>query len=134
MQRRRFLVAAGTAPLLALPAAAPAPQPAVIEEWTFLQSLAEEPAALVAFLEANWFAMDRIARARGLISHYRLRTGAGPDWNVVVIVGYPQAAGYDGIRADFDAIRAAHRPVGGPLASLGRIVASRRLAVAGGSD
>lgn len=134
MQRRRFLAAARTAPLLALPAAAPAPKPAVIEEWTFLQSRGQDPAALVAFLEANWFAMDRIARDRGLISHYRLCSGAGPDWNVVVIVGYPQAAGYDGIRAEFDAIRAAHRPVGGPLASLGRIVASRQLVVVGGSD
>lgn len=129
--------------LLALPAAGvaaaawrDAPRPAVVEEWTFLQSFDPDPTDLIAFIEANWFAMDARAVAAGLFSHYRLWRvdGLAGDpafgWNLIVAVGYPDPAGYDGVRAAFEAIRTAHVPVpirGKLLQDLGRIVGSRRL-------
>lgn len=125
--RRTLLVTAAL-----LPVAVRAAPTTAVEEWTFLRSLDPEPAALVAFIEANWFAMDRIAVARGLFSHYALyhateRADPG-DWNIVVVVGYPDARGYDGVREPFEAIRRAHVPVlidGKDLNALGRIIGTR---------
>lgn len=130
---RRGLV---TALALGLPVAADATLPApgvAVEEWTFLKAIAADPAALLRFLEANWLAMDRLAVARGLFAHARLHRADPADsaaWDVVMIVGYKTAAGYEGVRADFEAIRAAHRlelPDGKLLSALGRIVESRRV-------
>ena len=125
---------------LGLPAASLATPPAgvAIEEWTFLKAHAADPAALLRFLQANWLAMDRIAVARGLFAHARLHRADpaeavdGAGWDVVMVVGYRTPAGYAGVQAAFDAIRAEHRvvqPDGQPLAGLGRIVASRRVAL-----
>lgn len=130
MRRRELFAVAGLATPLPSVAAA-AVRPAAIEEWTFLKSLAPDPAALIAFIEANWFAMDRIAVERGLFSHYALfRSDEAGDWNVVVTVGYPDPRGYDGVRTAFEAIRAEHRTlaIGGKgLSDLGRIVMARRV-------
>lgn len=124
---RRQLLAAAALPL---PAAAKAARRPVLEEWTLLQALAPDPAELLAFLEANWLAMDRIAIAQGLFSHAHLLAGDGPDWQVAMVVGYFTPGGYDDVRAAFEAIRSRHVPVlphGKPLAQLGRIIGNRRL-------
>lgn len=129
MRRRQLLALPALLPM-AVGAATPS-RPAVVEEWTFLQSLDADPADLIAFIKANWFVMDARAVTAGLFSHYRLwRAEDGGDWNLVVAVGYPDPAGYDGVRTAFEAIRAAHVPVainGKLLKDLGRIVASRRV-------
>ncbi len=120
-----------------LAGAAPAARPTLVEEWTFLKSLDPDPAKLIAFIEANWFAMDRIAVAEGLFNSYALyRAEDEGDWNLAVVVGYPDAAGSAAILDRFNAIRAAHKPVlidGKRLADLGRITGNRKVTrVAGG--
>ncbi|CAN1503924.1 hypothetical protein MCEMIH15_00584 [Caulobacteraceae bacterium] len=101
-------------------------------ELTFLKATDGDTASLCRFITQNWFVMDKIAVERGLITEYRLlrSTGADPDWDVLVIVGYPNVDGYSGITNEFEAIRAAHTivPVSGKtLRQLGAIVSSRRL-------
>lgn len=127
--RRTLLAGAGVTPLL--PAGASVEAVTAIEEWTFLKSIDPDPAALIAFIRANWFAMDRIAVERGLFTGYALRRSDDPgNWNVVVTVGYPDARGYDGVREAFEAIRRAHVEVpidGRAMKDLGRIIGSRRL-------
>lgn len=101
---------------------------------TFLRSLDPDPASLVRFIDRNWFAMDKIARERGLMTDYALHVASepAPDWNVLVLVGYPTADGYAAIAEAFDAIRKAHvvEPVDGKtrLQDLGVIVRSATLA------
>jgi hypothetical protein len=128
MQRRSFIALAGA---LAMPAIAADP-PAAASEWTFLKAEPGAVDALARFIEANWFAMDAIAVERGLMSRYALFESRddGADWDLVVVVDYPQAEGYAGIRAAFEQIRADHQTVpidGRRLPELGRIVGSRRL-------
>jgi len=101
-------------------------------ELTFLKATDGDTASLCRFITQNWFVMDKIAVERGLMTEYRLlrSTGADPDWDVLVIVGYPNVDGYSGITLEFEAIRAAHTivPVNGKtLRQLGVIVSSRRL-------
>jgi hypothetical protein len=101
-------------------------------ELTFLKATDGDTASLCRFITKNWFVMDKIAVERGLMTEYRLlrSTGADPDWDVLVIVGYPNVDGYSGITLEFEAIRAAHTivPVNGKtLRQLGVIVSSRRL-------
>jgi hypothetical protein len=101
-------------------------------ELTFLKATDGDTASLCRFITQNWFVMDKIAVERGLMTEYRLlrSTGADPDWDVLVIVGYPNVDGYSGITLEFEAIRAAHIivPVNGKtLRQLGVIVSSRRL-------
>ncbi|WP_156256303.1 hypothetical protein [Sandarakinorhabdus oryzae] len=133
MPDRRGLLTALALGLPLASAAAAAPPDTEIEEWTFLKAAAADPAALLRFLEANWLAMDRIAVAQGLFAHARLHRADPADgaaWDVVMVVGYRTPAGYDGVRAAFEAIRVAHRPVQPddlPFASLGRITESRRV-------
>jgi quercetin dioxygenase-like cupin family protein len=100
-------------------------------ELTFLKSWPGERERLRQFIERNWFAMDRIAQSRGLMTAYSVvETGSdeGP-WNVVVSVTYPNERGYDGIASDFEEIRRAHVTVlidGKGLRELGSIVETRR--------
>ncbi|MCA3691929.1 hypothetical protein [Aquidulcibacter sp.] len=101
-------------------------------ELTFLKASEGNVASLCQFIKENWFEMDRIAVERGLMTDYRLLSsdGTDADWDVLVMVGYPNPDGYAGITKEFDAIRAAHTivPVNGKtLRQLGTIVASRRL-------
>jgi hypothetical protein len=117
--------------------AAPAQRPTLVEEWTFLKALEPDPAKLIAFIKANWFAMDRIAVAEGLFNSYALyRAEEAGDWDLAVVVGYPDAAGSAAILDRFNEIRAAHQTVlidGKGLAQLGRITGSRKVTrVAGG--
>lgn len=127
-----------TAPCLVSATAAAEDPPGTIDatrrvavELTFLKAHPGERARLVRFIEDNWFAMDRIAVAQGLMRDYRvLDTGSddGP-WNVLVEVTYTDERGYAGIADAFERIRAAHRTVtidGKGLRELGAIVESRQ--------
>lgn len=117
-----FLMASASAPLLATgPSVAPSPEPSIAARvvtrhvtHTYLRALPGKRAALIAYIERNWFAMDRIGIAHGLFTGYTLlkRDDAGSgDWDVIVAVGYPTPEGHDapGVAAAFSAIRAAHQ-------------------------
>jgi hypothetical protein len=130
MIARRAVLTSGLALPLAMPAQAVA-RPAVVWEWTFLKALDPDPADLITFIKANWFAMDKVAVERGLFSEFALyRAIDEGEWQVAVVVGYPDPRGYDGVRAEFEAIRAAHVPVpinGRTLGGLGRVIGTRRV-------
>lgn len=101
-------------------------------ELTFLKASEGNLDSLCQFIKENWFEMDRIAVERGLMTEFRLLTSAesDADWDVLVMVGYPNVDGYSGITKEFEAIRAAHTTVpvnGKTLRQLGAIVSSRRL-------
>ncbi|WP_066478672.1 MULTISPECIES: hypothetical protein [unclassified Sphingomonas] len=104
---------------------------------TYLRAKPGLRADLIAYLRANWFAMDRIGVERGLFTSYALLERGDEsqaEWDVIVTVGYPTEAGYDapGVAEAFQAIRAAHREVkigGRGFAELGEIVQHHPLAV-----
>lgn len=97
---------------------------------TYLRAAPGKRAALIAYIERNWFAMDRIGIQQGLFTSYTLLERADDseaDWDVIVAVGYPTAQGHDapGVADAFKKIRAAHREIkidGQSLAQLGTIV------------
>lgn len=97
---------------------------------TYLRAARGKRAALIAYIERNWFAMDRIGIQQGLFTSYALLERADDseaDWDVIVAVGYPTPQGHDapGVAEAFKKIRAAHREVkidGQGLAQLGTIV------------
>lgn len=112
----------------AIPATEPTAQVAV--ELTFLKAHPGERDRLVRYIELNWFEMDRIAAAQGLMRDYRVlqtRDDDGP-WNVLVEVTYRDERGYAGVAEAFEVIRKAHRNVpvdGKSLRDLGAIVNSQ---------
>lgn len=97
---------------------------------TYLRATPGKRAALIAYIQANWFAMDHIGVQQGLFTSYALLERADDetaDWDVIVAVGYPTAQGHDapGVVEAFRKIRAAHREIkieGQSLAELGTIV------------
>jgi hypothetical protein len=98
---------------------------------TFLKSNAGKRDNLKQFIRLNWFAMDLIAENQGLMSSYHLFETDSDDgeWNVVVQVVYPNEKGYDGIKEEFEKIRAAHKTIlvnGKSLRDLGAIVRSQK--------
>lgn len=101
-------------------------------EMTFLKAQPGKRAQLVAFLRANWLAMDARAVSAGLMESYELfeaEDDADP-WNVAVMVVYRTPAGYAGVAEEFEKIRQAHQPVlidGLALRDLGKIVSSRKM-------
>lgn len=131
--RRRRHVALLLAAGFCLPALAAEPAAARrAVEMTFLKAVPGAREALKQSIVANWFAMDRIAQAQGLMDSFTvLDTGTDDGaWNVVVSVTYRDERGYEGIREAFERIRAAHQTVlidGKPLRELGSIVESRKL-------
>lgn len=118
--------------LLALLVPAWATERAPAVEMTFLQAEPGQRDRLRRFIQLNWLAMDRIAVERGLMTSYELfdiGSDEGP-WHLVVVVKYPDARGYDGIRDAFEEIRRAHQVVavdGKVLRDLGRVVGTRRV-------
>lgn len=103
---------------------------------TLLQSHNADPADLIAFIRANWFAMDEIAVAQGVLVSYDLLAGSADSelgWNVAVLVGYPSAGGYADVREAFEKIRSAHQTVAinglTQLSDFGRFVLSEELAL-----
>jgi len=131
MSSLRLLLALGLLAAVFLPSLTAAPARHAVE-LTFLQAAPGQRENLKRFIELNWFAMDRIATERGLMTSYRLLdsgTDEGP-WQLIVIVTYPDERGYDGIRAEFEKIRQAHTVVpvdGKALRDLGRVVETKRL-------
>lgn len=128
-----FLVFALAAAIFASDARAQtAPVKAV--ELTFLRSHEPDPAALVSFIEANWFALDREAQIQGLMTGFEVVAAPRGDdqaWNVIVKVEYPTCAGYGAIVSQFAAIRSRHVPVavGGKtsIRDFGAVMETRRL-------
>lgn len=97
---------------------------------TYLRAAPGKRAALIAYIERNWFAMDHIGIEQGLFTSYSLLERADDtiaDWDVIVAVGYPTIRGHDapGTADAFRKIRAAHRETkvdGLGLPELGSIV------------
>jgi hypothetical protein len=101
-------------------------------ELTFLKSKPGARDSLKKFIVLNWFAMDELAKQRGLMESFALLDAASDEgaWNLVVQVAYPDERGYDGIVESFEQIRRAHETVridGKGLRELGSIVETRRL-------
>jgi hypothetical protein len=97
---------------------------------TYLQAKPGRLAALRAYIQANWFAMDEIAVKRGLMVNYQwLDTGEeGGPWNAIVLVTYADDRGFAGIEAQWAEIKAAHQEVpveGLRFGDLGRVVDSK---------
>lgn len=140
VDRRSVLAGTGIA-MLPFAATGDTPSPAIARsaeaatravEMTFLRSLDPDPVRAARFIRANWFAMDAVAQARGLMTFFSLHIDAEPrdDWNLVVQVGYPDPRGFDSIRAEWAGIVAAHDTVlidGKRLPDLARILGTRRL-------
>ncbi len=136
--RRGLLAAAAMAPV-ATTATRGATPPMVLVEQTYLKAAPGKRAALIVYIKANWFAMDAKGRDAGLFTDFALYEDidANADWDVVMVVGYPQGEGYEApaTKAAFAAIRKAHVevPVDGlGLKDLGTIVRHHRLRRTGG--
>ena len=97
---------------------------------TYLRAAPGKRAALIAYIERNWFVMDHIGIEQGLFTSYSLLERADDttaDWDVIVAVGYPTIMGHDapGTADAFRKIRVAHRETkvdGLGLTELGSIV------------
>ncbi len=100
--------------------------------WTFtyLKAVNDQRPDLKEFIERNWFAMDSVAVAQGLLGRYDLYENVSrdsADWDFIVAVEYLTNNGYEGIATEFEVIRAKHQAVkihGLGMAELGRIVRS----------
>ena len=110
------------------------PKRAAVHGFTLLRSHSRDPTELVAFIRKHWFAMDEVARQQGLLTDYRVFAAPraeDADWNVVVVVGYADPAGYSGIAEAFEELRRRHNdttPGAGGLNEVGTVVGSRELA------
>jgi hypothetical protein len=103
-----------------------------VVSWTYLKAKPGERARLKEFLVKNWLAMDAEAIRQGLMVDATVldRGRDDGDWNLVVEVTYPDAAGYPAVAERFQAIRAKHTTVpidGKVLKDLGEIVRSEEL-------
>jgi hypothetical protein len=108
----------------------------VLYELTFLKAKPERREGMLRYIEANWFVMDKAGVKQGIFTSYQLLEDIdeNKDWDAVMVVGYPQAQGYEepATMAAFKAIRAAHkeRLINGlALKDLGEIVRHHRLRV-----
>lgn len=140
IDRRHILLGSGLSLLPACATAAPGAQTTIASperatkavEMTFLRSLDPDPTLAARFIKANWFAMDAIAQARGLMTFFTLHIdpSAREDWNLVVQVGYPDPRGFESIRTQWADIVAAHETVpieGKRLPDLARVLGTRRI-------
>jgi hypothetical protein len=141
VQKRQLLLLAA-AGFLGMAGRANGQKPLVLEqrampetkavELTLLRSIDADPTLAAQFIKANWFAMDAIAKARGLMTFFNLHVDPTPreDWNLVVQVGYPDVRGFEAIQSQWSQIVAAHQTVlieGKRLPDLARIIGTRRL-------
>lgn len=122
--------AAQPVPSAPAPSAEVSKRPTLHVTHTYLRAAPGKRAALIAYIERNWFAMDHIGIEQGLFTSYSLLKRADDtiaDWDVIVAVGYPTIMGHDapGTADAFRKIRAAHRETkvdGLGLPELGSIV------------
>lgn len=108
------------------------PLPLRAVELTFLKATPGNRENLKQFIALNWFAMDRIAVAQGLLQGFKVMdTGSDEGaWNVLVSVTYRNPRGYEGVAVEFEKIRARHKVVlvnGKRMPELGAVVDSRKL-------
>jgi hypothetical protein len=101
-------------------------------ELTFLKATPGNRENLKQFIALNWFAMDKIAVAQGLMKEFKVMDTGSDDgaWNVLVSVTYGNPRGYDGVAVEFEKIRAKHKVVlvnGKRMPELGAVVDSRKL-------
>ncbi len=106
------------------------------EELTYLKAELGQQKALAEFIRRNWFAMDAIAKQRGLIADFELLarspSDTKADWDFMVRVRYPHPGGYAAIAGEFEAIRGKHQSVlieGKGMRELGRVVRSEALTI-----
>ena len=118
---------------------APPPRDAVFYQATNLKAVGSE-AALEDFVTTHWFAMDAQGIAAGIFTDYRLLAAPIDEaaWDFVMVVGYPQTAGYDDPRTRevFTAIRTEHEarfPEAARLADVMENVGGDGFAVVAGS-
>lgn len=108
--------------------------PERVWELTYLKARQGQSERLVQFIEKNWFALDKIAAEQKLINSYRLiknKNVVNQNWDAVVAVEYLNPLGYNGIKKEFEKIRAAHQTIlidGLQLSDLGSIVKSEKTA------
>lgn len=122
--------AAQPAPGAPAPSAKVSKLPTLHVTQTYLRAAPGKRAALIAYIERNWFVMDHIGIEQGLFTSYSLLERADDttaDWDVIVAVGYPTIMGHDapGTADAFRKIRVAHRETkvdGLGLTELGSIV------------
>ncbi len=100
---------------------------------TYLKSTHVDKTKVKAFLEKNWFVMDSIAVAQGLISKYELIENMDDDansvseWDFIVAVEYFTPATYSAIAEKFELIRKNHKTMtvdGMVLKDMAKIVKS----------
>ena len=94
---------------------------------TYLKAKEGQKADLRAFIQKNWFAMDKRALEQGLLKQYHLleNSDATKEWDFVVMVQYRDETGYEGVKVEFEKIRQAHQHVlvnGKGIADVGRVV------------
>ena len=134
MDRRSILIGGALLPVTAAATPVSATAPTVMVEQTFLKARPGTLADLQRYIIANWFAMDSAGVEEGIFTSYQLfkAIDANTDWDLVMVVGYPQLAGYSdpATQAAFKAIRMAHHELaidGKMLKDLGEIVQHHRL-------
>lgn len=103
---------------------------------TYLKAKNDQRLALSKFIRRHWYAMDAEGVKRGIFTHYALvePTTDKKAWDFAMVVGYPQAAGYDDARTQktFTSIRKGHleqHPEAADLDALGTIVGEDRFRV-----
>jgi hypothetical protein len=124
------LLVGGSGAAFAVVSVSPAERRAV--ELTFLKSTSGNRENLKSYIVQNWFEMDKIAKAQGLMSAFTVMDTGSDDgaWNVLVCVTYMNERGYEGIAEAFEKIRRGHKVVrvnGKALRELGSIVESKKL-------
>jgi hypothetical protein len=136
------MVAAATALALKPVAAMAATAGTAVVEHTYLKARAGRRDALITYIERNWFEMDRKGMQAGIFTFYQLleevTDKANSEWDLIVAVGYPTAAGFDDPKAKtvFKDIRAQHKEVavdGLTMKDLGAVVKSHRVRLRSGS-
>jgi len=82
-------------------------------EMTFIQPREGQLRNTKEFIEKNWFAMDKIAKERGLMESYELLENHSDEdnWKLIVKVTYPSESGYEGVKETFEKIREQHNTV-----------------------
>ena len=83
--------------------------------YTYLKAKQNHKEDLKETIIKNWFAMDSVAKARGLINDYELIENISQvdstSWDFIVAVAYYTEGNYADIAEDFEKISQAHETV-----------------------